>query len=402
VANRDFNELYDLILPYVPAVETPLVDYHIRRVTREFCRRTTLWRKRVTITTEAGVNDYLLSPYDATEGVIGGGGGGPPGDTWQPAGAAVSLGNVSGNGDETVSYNPTTSIWSLTSSGEYTDSTNSMSATLNIGTIGVGARVRLTPLPLYFFGDSSEWRELSYISGVYYTVTTQSTFSAFPGGTPVSYANTTGPDLDNLIRQYTPTPIVITNGVTADPVAVDAVQFNQGSANETPSTVAFNLLVEILPAPVAADPEICDPYSIISVTCDGRPIGALPEDARAPYGARPPAGTPTRWYSPSARVVHLYPTPNAVHTVEVDVVCALTMTNDNPVMPEFLFVDYREIIADGVIASLKVLGNKPWYDPEGASQYARRYANAVQGIRGKLRDANQPNISTARGPRFGR
>ena len=71
-------------------------------------------------------------------------------------------------------------------------------------------------------------------------------------------------------------------------------------------------------------------------------------------------------------------------------------------MPEFLFVDYREIIADGVIASLKILGNKPWFDPEGAVIYNRRYVNAVQGIRAKLRDANQPNVSTMRGPRFGR
>jgi len=218
VTTRAFSDIYDLILPYVPAAETPFVDYHIRRVTREFCRRTTLWRRRVTITTEPGVNDYLLSPYNA-----------------------------------------------------------------------------------------------------------------------------------------------------ADPVA-----------------------------------ENCDPYSIISVVMDGRELRAVPEDQRVPFGARPLSGTPRAWYSPSARVVHLYPTPDAAHELVVDVVCALTMTPTLPVMPEFLFVDYREIIADGVIASLKMLANKPWYDPEGATIFARRYAFSVQGLRAKLRDGNQPNISTARGPRFGR
>jgi len=223
VAVRQFRELYDLILPYVPAVELPLVDYHIRRVTREFTRRTTLWRMRVEITTAAGVNDYVIAPYDAAEA----------------------------------------------------------------------------------------------------------------------------------------------------------------------------------PAGEEATPEVCDPYSIISVVLDGRAIPPRPEEARAPYGARPSNAKPNSWYSPSARVLHLYPTPDAAYTVTVDVVCALTMFPANPVLPEFLFVDYREIIADGVVASLKSLANKPWYDPEGAMLWSRRYANATQGIRAKLRDANQPNRSVMRGPRFG-
>lgn len=223
MAVRQFSELYDLILPYVPAVELPLVDYHIRRVTREFTRRTTLWRRRVTISTAPGVSDYVIAPYDAAE-------------------------------------------------------------------------------------DAAEPEEI---------------------------------------------------------------------------------------------PEVCDPYSIISVTLAGRGIPPRPEEARAPYGARPANAKPNSWYSPSARVLHLYPTPDAVYEVVVDVVCALTMFPSNPVLPEFLFVDYREIIADGVVSSLKQLANKPWFDPEGAGVWGRRYANSVQGIRAKLRDANQPNRGVMRGPRFG-
>lgn len=417
---RPFSELYDLVLPYVPAVETPLVDYHIRRVTREFCRRTTLWRRRVTITTQPGVNDYLLAPYDAANGTPGGGAGGGTGGSggsgggdpaWVPAGQQAFISNSGGGGDEVIAYDPNTSILTVVSSPEYSDSSNAVYASVRIGQMGVGYLTRLTFLPIYFQGGISEWSEFSYVSGTYLPVTVQSFFTAFSGsgGTQIEFFNQSFDSGDGVIREWTPTPLVFTNGgESPEPVPIDEFQFQQGYASETSSTVAFNALVEIFtggtdPEPEPEpDPDICDPYSIISVVCDGRPLPALPEDRRDPYGARPADGQPRAWYSPSARVVHLYPTPAAVHNVVVDVVCALTMTPTVPAMPEFLFVDYREIIADGVIASLKALGNKPWYDPEGASQYARRYANAVQGIRGKLRDGNQPNVSTARGPRFGR
>lgn len=406
--NRNFNELYDLILPYVPAVETPLVDYHIRRVVREFCRRTTLWRHRVTITTQPGVNDYLLSPYDATEGVIGGGGGGPPTGTWVPAheaGVTAAVEVLSSSSlNYATGYDNATSIWSLSTSDEYYDSDNRLFAYLNITAPVGGIRARLVPLPLYFQGTVDEWKEFSYIDGTYFPVTVKSKFrtQTGPTGEDVDYLNTAVPSLDGGIDEYTPTPITITNGVTADPVPVTQIFFDQGYASEADTTVAFNMLLEVLPSAPAPDPEICDPYSIISVVCDGTPISPVPEDYREPFGARPNNARPKGWYSPSARVVHLYPTPDAAYTVVVDVVCALTMTPTNPVLPEFLFVDYREIIADGVIASLKILGNKPWFDPEGAALYNRRYVNAVQGIRAKLRDANQPNVSTMRGPRFGR
>lgn len=406
--NRNFNELYDLILPYVPAVETPLVDYHIRRVVREFCRRTTLWRHRVTITTEPGVNDYLLSPYDATEGVIGGGGGGAPTGTWVPAHEAGVTATVAvlsnASNSHVTSYNNATSIWDLATNVEYEDSDNALFAYLNITAPVGGIRARLVPQPRYFQGNMDLWKEFSYNSGSYYEVTQYSQFrtQTGPTGEDVMYTNGAAPNLDGFIAEFTPSPITITNGVTADPVPVSQIFFEQGYGNELWTTVAFNMLLEVLPDAPAADPEICDPYSIISVVCEGKPIDPVPEDYREPFGARPVNARPKGWYSPSARVVHLYPTPDAVYTVIVDVVCALTMTPTNPVLPEFLFVDYREIIADGVIASLKILGNKPWFDPEGATLYNRRYVNTVQGIRAKLRDANQPNISTMRGPRFGR
>lgn len=395
--NRNFNELYDLILPYVPAVETPLVDYHIRRVVREFCRRTTLWRHRVTITTEPGVNDYLLSPYDATEGVIGGGGGG---GGWVPASTAgvtvtTQITSEANGGTATVTYNPTTSIWAVRSEDEFANAFNTIAAYLQFS---APVRARLTLVPIYYQIGVNEWFEASGDAGL-----TRSTFNwILDGSVTGGVENTSGAPDDTLLTTFAPNPIVLfeVDGVT--PRQVERIDFVQGFGFETGTTVAFSALVEVFQDAPAADPEICDPYSIISVVCDGKPIDPVPEDYRQPFGARPANARPKGWYSPSARVVHLYPTPDAAYTIVVDVVCALTMTPTNPVMPEFLFVDYREIIADGVIASLKILGNKPWFDPEGAVIYNRRYVNAVQGIRAKLRDANQPNVSTMRGPRFGR
>lgn len=57
-----FSALYDYILPYVPGCETPLVDVTIRRVLRDFYKRTTLWRETFTFATTAGQTLYQLIP----------------------------------------------------------------------------------------------------------------------------------------------------------------------------------------------------------------------------------------------------------------------------------------------------------------------------------------------------
>lgn len=412
MTTRAFSDLYDLILPYVPAAETPFVDYHIRRVTREFCRRTTLWRRRVTITTEPGVNDYLLSPYNAADPVVDVG---PPSEPlWLPAhqtSISVTLGSVTGNGQQTVGYNPATSVWTVsTEQTEWNLPSNLVTAALNVGVPEVGAFVRLTFLPIYAAGFFHAWREVAFGvdefgAFVYTPIQQRSLFLSRLGqNAPLEFANlSTDVDANLTINSFVPNPLVFMGGTPAALHPTDTVTFVQGHAGAWPSSVFFEALVEVASVPPpTSSAELCDPYSIISVVMDGRELRAVPEDQRVPFGARPLSGTPRAWYSPSARVVHLYPTPDAAHELVVDVVCALTMTPTLPVMPEFLFVDYREIIADGVIASLKMLANKPWYDPEGATIFARRYAFSVQGLRAKLRDGNQPNISTARGPRFGR
>lgn len=62
MANIAFNTLYDQILPYLPGAETALVDSQIRKVLREFMKRTTMIRQRITFNTSIGIPTYMLVP----------------------------------------------------------------------------------------------------------------------------------------------------------------------------------------------------------------------------------------------------------------------------------------------------------------------------------------------------
>lgn len=221
MANRPFTDLYDYVLPYVPSVEPALVDFHIRRVTREFCRRTTLWRQVFSVNTVAAQADYQLLPYGAS----------------------------------------------------------------------------IAPLPTGSIGE---------------------------------------------------------------------------------------------------------PYSILSVEYNGQPLPPIPEDYRPRASRRSEQGTPSGYFSPSARIITLYPVPTAVAPLTVEAVMVLTLEPTTAEMPEFLVEDYREVLADGTLSSLKMLNGKPWYDMEGATIAGQRFTRAVLALRSKLRDAGQPNSSTFRGPRFGK
>lgn len=64
-----YDDLYDFILPYLPGAEPGIVDHHIRRVLREFFKRTTVWREVFEFNTTAGAPTaaYALQP---TTGVV--------------------------------------------------------------------------------------------------------------------------------------------------------------------------------------------------------------------------------------------------------------------------------------------------------------------------------------------
>lgn len=62
MANVPFSRLYDQVLPYLPGAEPAIVDSQIRKVLREFMKRTTICRQSFYLTTVAGVSAYRLEP----------------------------------------------------------------------------------------------------------------------------------------------------------------------------------------------------------------------------------------------------------------------------------------------------------------------------------------------------
>lgn len=66
MADVPFSALYDNILPYLPGVETGVVDLQIRKALREFFKRTTLWRETFAFATVADQPLYQLLPATGT------------------------------------------------------------------------------------------------------------------------------------------------------------------------------------------------------------------------------------------------------------------------------------------------------------------------------------------------
>lgn len=401
MATRPFSDLYDYILPYVPSAETPLVDFHIRRVTREFCRRTTLWRRRIELTTEAGVADYILSPYDAALPGGGVGSGGSVGawtlvhETDVPVDFLVTSQPNNGFAD----YYHDESRLVVHVNGDLGDT--GLAFRFNMGVPGVGVQTRLTFTPAFTEEGSYNFIERgNFIEGSVQPLAFGAQFFSplVPGSEDNEQGYFSGEYSSNGYQYWTPDPLEF--GFVGEVLPIDYFRFSQGGVSGGPSFLLFEATIEVRAS--GGEPDICDPYSIISVVCDGRQIAPIEESARKPYGDRPLQAKPRAWYQPSARVLHLYPAPDAAYPITVDLVCALTMEPTLNVMPEFLLVDYREVIADGVISSLKMLNGKPWYDPEGAREAGLRFRQTTQAIRSRLRDAYQPGSFVARGPRFGR
>lgn len=415
---RPFSDLYNYVLPYVPGVETPLVDFHIRRVVREFCRRTTLWRHRVELTTEPGVPDYILSPYDAT---LGGATVMDSHESWIPlrdAGIPFALTTIATNTfEEEVSLGDD-SVLRFRTTSELTQQNHDNFVEIRI-TYGnpedAPRRIRVTfvpesdaygPYTEQNYDGSGELVPIPLPQGYFYRMGDGG--SGF-GSEPYAFNNLATIEPDGRVTSYAPNPIVMENTIGVYNFS-NEIGFTTGSGwfyEELESSrypiVFFSALIEVEGDAVApTEPEICDPYSILSVVVAGKGIPPIAESARDPFGARPANTRPRAWYQPSARVLHLYPAPDAAYPVVVDIVCALTMEPTVNVMPEFLLVDYREVIADGVVSSLKQLNGKPWYDPQGAAEFGTRFRQSTQAIRARLRDAYQPGSFTVRAPRFGR
>lgn len=62
MANVPFSTLHDQILPYLPGAEVPIVNLQIRKVVREFMKRTTLIRESFEFALSPGFSAYRLTP----------------------------------------------------------------------------------------------------------------------------------------------------------------------------------------------------------------------------------------------------------------------------------------------------------------------------------------------------
>lgn len=62
MANVPFSTLYDQVLPYLPSAEPAIVDSQIRKVLREFMKRTTIIRQTFAFSSVAPIDVYQLVP----------------------------------------------------------------------------------------------------------------------------------------------------------------------------------------------------------------------------------------------------------------------------------------------------------------------------------------------------
>lgn len=359
MATRPFSVVYDYVLPYVPGVEPRLVDSHIRMATREFLRRTLLWRKSIQIQTVPGEREYVLQPFSASNPPP------TPGVDWVPLSAATGV---------------------------------SVSVLL-------GAGVTQTPAGFLAVGGGADGFFFQLENGGADSVQFRLRTTGYGDFTP-------DPPLG-----YPAYKIVEGEGGVVALVELDlggALQqdeFNETLIVEPPqyaeSFPSINATFEVLVLAETAtpvEPEICEPYVLFSATLDGRVLTPLKESDRRPAGvqaARDPA-EPRGWWMKNARTVELDEAPLAAQTLEVDLACVLTMERVVDVMPEFVAVDYRDAIAAGTIASLMALPRKPWTDLQTAVIYANRFAAACTNARNKLRGEHFTTASRARPPRFGK
>lgn len=62
MANLPFLDLYDHVIPYLPGAEEGIVDLHIRKMLKDFFRRTTAWREVIRVEILPDTQQYLLVP----------------------------------------------------------------------------------------------------------------------------------------------------------------------------------------------------------------------------------------------------------------------------------------------------------------------------------------------------
>lgn len=65
-----FADMYDFVMTEIRGVETTVVDFNVRKVTRDFLKRTTMWREVLQLPMTVGATAYRLVPHNG--GIVAG------------------------------------------------------------------------------------------------------------------------------------------------------------------------------------------------------------------------------------------------------------------------------------------------------------------------------------------
>lgn len=115
----------------------------------------------------------------------------------------------------------------------------------------------------------------------------------------------------------------------------------------------------------------------------------------AEYMSTMPPAAPTSWQQLKPDQIQLFPVPNEAGEVRLDVLLRPVFSIEGEV-PD-IFLDYREMVADGVLSMMLATPNKPWSDPKAADNLYKNFAKSVLALRVYLRSGGMPNNSTMKG-----
>lgn len=88
---------------------------------------------------------------------------------------------------------------------------------------------------------------------------------------------------------------------------------------------------------------------------------------------------PTQYATPQPDTLVLYPTPQKDNTMIVT--ASLVPTAVDTVMPDYIQVQYFEVLLDGLLGRLMNYKNKPYSNPDGAEYHLRRFRSGMARVR---------------------
>lgn len=108
---------------------------------------------------------------------------------------------------------------------------------------------------------------------------------------------------------------------------------------------------------------------------------------------------PTSWRYIGGGAFSLYPTPDSAETFKVTAI--LRPELDVAADLDQVYYQYRELIADGVMAFLFAMPAKPWSNEKQSAQSYARFGQGVLALRARVRAGGQVNNGTLKSVPFG-